>query len=65
MTLVNVRLLEKLGMVYGGCGRCGNNGYLVPEDGNANRICVECLQSLDPAKFDSLTNQLQSMGDKV
>lgn len=65
MTLVNVKHLEKLGMVYGGCHRCGNNGYLVREDGSANRICVECLQRLDPAAFENITRQLEALGEKA
>ena len=65
MTLVNVKHLEKLGMVYGGCNRCGNNGYLVHEDGSANRICVECLQRLDPAAFENITRQLEAVGEKA
>ena len=65
MTVINVKHLEKLGMVYGGCVRCGNNGYLVHEDGSANRICVECLQRLDPNAFDKITRQLVMMGEKA
>lgn len=65
MTLINVKQLEKLGMVYGGCHRCGNDGYLVREDGSANRICVECLQRLDPAHFEKITRQLETIGEKA
>lgn len=64
MTLVNVKHLEKLGMVFGGCHRCGNNGWLVPEHGSQNRICTECLQRLDPAEFDRITRELQAKGEK-
>lgn len=65
MTLVNVKHLEKLGMVYGGCYRCGNNGWLVHEDGSPNRICTECLQRVDPAHFEKITRQLETIGEKA
>ena len=61
MTVINVKHLEKLGMVYGGCTRCGNNGWLVREDGTMNRICVSCLQGLNPAKFEQLTEDLKKV----
>lgn len=61
MTLVNVEHLRKMGMVFGGCHRCGNDGWLVPEHGSPNRICTECLQRLDPAGFEQLTEDLKKV----
>lgn len=49
MTLINVKHLEKLGMVHG----------------SPNRICTECLQRLDPAGFEKITRQLETIGEKA
>lgn len=65
MILVNEEHLRKMGMVFGGCHRCGNNGWLVPEHGSPNRICTECLQRLDPAEFERITGQLKAIGEKA
>lgn len=64
MTLVNVEHLRKMGMVFGGCHRCGNNGWLVHDYGSPNRICVECLQRVNPADFEKITRELQAKGEK-
>lgn len=56
--------LRKLGLVFGGCSRCGNDGWLYYGVTECGGICLECMHLTDD-NLDAINKKINEIQEGV